>query len=431
MDRRKFLKTVGFATIAGSLLPASSVLGGITCENSPDGLNCIDSPDSTPDPSTAIQPDSGLPRGLHISKYADVVNVKHYGAVGDGINDDAPAIQDAIDNCKQMGFPYGTRAIYFPTGRYRLNSTLTVYDHTKLIGENPIDTGTEFWFYGGSTDNCMQSFAPATLEKGMFWMHGIRVKDKRTAPVSGSGLVLENFKNSTRLYNIEISDFPTYQFHFTALPGDNCDRLEVLSSWFSVKPSMKNSTMILIERATNNLSIDRCYFDNLGDGCDGIVIGDNTGDDNAVINISNCSFEVDNSITSPSIVLGESHGNVSISNVIQTAVGKGSNVVQVNDGFTGRLTLRAVVGERHQTWGVAPHVLNIDNSSMYLDGHIDYAVMNAPGYPVRVGLGGLGTPESKVYGVVGETFHRFDGGAGSVLYVKESGHMTNTGWVGK
>jgi len=66
------------------------------------------------------------------------MNVKDFGAVGDGVTDDAPAIQAAIDAGKQLPFPNGTKAIYFPTGRYRLNSTLTVYDHTKLVGENPI-----------------------------------------------------------------------------------------------------------------------------------------------------------------------------------------------------------------------------------------------------------------------------------------------------
>ena len=425
MDRREFLKTVGLATVAGSLLPASSAFAGLTCNNTPNGLDCVESP------QVDAAANSGLPPGFAISRYADFVNVRDYGALGDGVNDDAPAIQAAIDHCRQLPFPLGTRAVYIPTGRYRLNSTLTVYDHTKLVGENPIDTGTEFWFYGGATDNCMQSFSPATLEKGMFWMEGIRVKDKRTSPVSGSGLVLENFKNSTRLYQIEISDFPSYQFHFTALPGDNVDRLEVISSWFSVTSKMPNSKLIYIERPTNNLTIDRCYFDNLADGCPGIEIGDNAPNDGALIAIQNCSFECDHSTTSPSILMGESHGTVSISNIIQTTVGKGSHVVQVNDGFSGRLTLRAVNGEKHQTWGVAPHVLNISNPGRYVDGHIDYAVVNAIGHPTRLGLGGAGTPEGNVHGLVGELFHRYDGGAGSVLYVKESGNGTNTGWVGK
>ncbi|RLD53384.1 MAG: hypothetical protein DRI97_13605, partial [Bacteroidetes bacterium] len=45
-------------------------------------------------------------------------------------------------------------------------------------------------------------------------------------------------------------------------------------------------------------------------------------------------------------------------------------------------------------------------------------------------LAGSGTPESAVTAVVGSTFMRTDGGAGTTLYVKESG-TGNTGWVAK
>lgn len=49
---------------------------------------------------------------------------------------------------------------------------------------------------------------------------------------------------------------------------------------------------------------------------------------------------------------------------------------------------------------------------------------------VRV-LKGAGTPEGNVVGKVGQLYSRTDGGAGTSLYVKESGENTNTGWVAK
>lgn len=43
---------------------------------------------------------------------------------------------------------------------------------------------------------------------------------------------------------------------------------------------------------------------------------------------------------------------------------------------------------------------------------------------------GTGSPEGVVTGPVGSLFSRVDGGAGTTLYVKESGSST-TGWVAK
>lgn len=44
---------------------------------------------------------------------------------------------------------------------------------------------------------------------------------------------------------------------------------------------------------------------------------------------------------------------------------------------------------------------------------------------------GTGSPETVVTAYEGALFLRSDGGAGTTLYVKESGNNTNTGWVGK
>lgn len=44
---------------------------------------------------------------------------------------------------------------------------------------------------------------------------------------------------------------------------------------------------------------------------------------------------------------------------------------------------------------------------------------------------GTGDPNGAVTGSVGDMFSRTDGGAGTTLYVKESGTATDTGWVGK
>jgi hypothetical protein len=44
---------------------------------------------------------------------------------------------------------------------------------------------------------------------------------------------------------------------------------------------------------------------------------------------------------------------------------------------------------------------------------------------------GSGTPQGTTTANRGSLYLRTDGGAGTTLYVKESGLNTNTGWVGK
>lgn len=58
------------------------------------------------------------------SKYSDMVSVKDFGAVGNGVADDTAAIQAAIDTQKR---------VYVPTGTYRLSSALGFYYQGQMI----------------------------------------------------------------------------------------------------------------------------------------------------------------------------------------------------------------------------------------------------------------------------------------------------------
>jgi hypothetical protein len=44
---------------------------------------------------------------------------------------------------------------------------------------------------------------------------------------------------------------------------------------------------------------------------------------------------------------------------------------------------------------------------------------------------GTGSPETVVFGNIGDLYSNMSGGAGVTLYVKESGTNTNTGWKAK
>ncbi len=63
------------------------------------------------------------------SKLRDVVSVKDFGAVGDGVTNDAAAIQAAVNAC-------AGKTIYFPPGTYIVASRITFISNTHLKGES-------------------------------------------------------------------------------------------------------------------------------------------------------------------------------------------------------------------------------------------------------------------------------------------------------
>ncbi len=72
------------------------------------------------------------------SKLGDWVNVKDFGAVGNGAANDTAALQAAIDYAESLGG--GT--VHFPVGTYLISATLTVQKGVRLVGEGQIQDST-------------------------------------------------------------------------------------------------------------------------------------------------------------------------------------------------------------------------------------------------------------------------------------------------
>ena len=72
------------------------------------------------------------------NKLQESVSVKDFGAVGDGSTDDTVAIQNAIN---YAGTVNGA-TVYFPTGTYKVTSTLTIRDYVTLKGDSGLYPGS-------------------------------------------------------------------------------------------------------------------------------------------------------------------------------------------------------------------------------------------------------------------------------------------------
>ena len=76
--------------------------------------------------STIIATGSTTTR-LLVDRFADTVNVKDFGAVGDGVTDDTAAIQAAVDS--------NASSVFVPSGRYAI-SRVNVNSPVRIVGES-------------------------------------------------------------------------------------------------------------------------------------------------------------------------------------------------------------------------------------------------------------------------------------------------------
>ena len=85
---------------------------------------------------TFLAAGSGASQRTVLDKLRDVVSVKDYGAVGDGVTDDTAAINAAIARAAAtVGGAIGA-TVYFPPGTYLISSTITMPNRVGLVGDN-------------------------------------------------------------------------------------------------------------------------------------------------------------------------------------------------------------------------------------------------------------------------------------------------------
>ncbi len=75
-------------------------------------------------------PERGVPQTV-ASKLSQIVNVRDFGAVGDGVADDTAALQKTIDHVEAAGGGF----FAIPAGRYRITSTLAIPGDVGINGE--------------------------------------------------------------------------------------------------------------------------------------------------------------------------------------------------------------------------------------------------------------------------------------------------------
>jgi hypothetical protein len=78
---------------------------------------------------TFLASGSGATQRTVLEKLRDVVSVKDFGAVGDGVADDTVEINAALAS--------GAKMVHFPAGTYKVSATLNVPVNVSIVGDGP------------------------------------------------------------------------------------------------------------------------------------------------------------------------------------------------------------------------------------------------------------------------------------------------------
>ena len=94
-----------------------------------DRIDVFEGPHTLADFMPVIAEGTDVPRMLK-DRFADVVNVKDFGAKGDGVTDDTEAIQAACDHAGALGFAL----IVFPHGSYKVTERIALPGNCSVNG---------------------------------------------------------------------------------------------------------------------------------------------------------------------------------------------------------------------------------------------------------------------------------------------------------
>jgi hypothetical protein len=388
-------------------------------------------------------------------------DIRSYGA-STAFGDNSTEIQDAID---------GAGFAYIPPGTWNYASTLMLTDVTPPNGILGAGMDTSVLSYTGSGVG-IQMAGGAAAPSWRGWLRHFELLD-----TGGSGTIGVHVNQAREIHmeDVRIGGGANIGFSQEGILFDSTDSLH--ASWNN-KITRCNIVLnkgygIYTKVGTNGLVVRDCHI--AQNGKDGIYVDEamalkvtgNIIEGNAVLSGSN------NILIKPTATLHRL-GAISITqNHMEVPYSGGTNARQVFiDGTTATISVESLAIDNNYMWGGgssnyavesnAPSGLvrgTVDNNFIHgvLVGGVlcktnaDTLVVRAYTKPLNafytgsrvllldnfsgagrgmVELWGSGSPESSVQGAVSSIYHRTDGGAGTSLYIKETG-AGNTGWVGK
>lgn len=205
-------------------------------------------------------------------KLDDRVNVKDFGAVGDGIADDTQAFQNALDSLFRNADAEFRKELFVPTGHYRIASELRIPSYSTIIGESQVgcviivdDTAIQLTTTDG-TDKALYESSDRP--------HDINLKQI-------------TFKFTTG--HFDLSGLKDGLFERCSFQGaDSIETLSEVNSMAAVDPMIYISNSTKIGTIVDNINFENCIFERSYRG----IKFDQVNPYKSNVNIKNCTFRL-------------------------------------------------------------------------------------------------------------------------------------------
>ena len=193
---------------------------------------------------TFLASGTGAVQRTALTKFRDTVSVKDFGAVGDGVADDAAAITAAIATGK---------AVYLPTGTYKVLTTIVIPTQAMIFGDGKVKTKILAGTIG------MTVMASTTIVRNAC-LRDFTIEPASLSGYGGIGLLVDSFAQS-HIENIQINGFRN---------GSTGIGIKFLNTYGGcyfnnlINLHLENSdTALLMTGATNATAVGYMNFSNL------------------------------------------------------------------------------------------------------------------------------------------------------------------------
>jgi len=148
-------------------------------------------------------------------KLAETISVCDFGAVGDGVTDDVPAINAAIAYANSIG----GAAVFFPEGVYRVKTSIQYLSSVDLIGDSMTNC-TLLWYPDSNLTGVILNLSNQNLNRSRFENFRFTKHPSITANTTGilGGSTLINYNSAIACFENLHFDFLTYAIRGNSEP---------------------------------------------------------------------------------------------------------------------------------------------------------------------------------------------------------------------